>query len=564
VIANKQLIALSLTLLCCAFDSKLASGEYGNTPQRDDAWREDLTALISGVRHRHPNPEHTLSDHELDQLAQELDTNIPRLSDHEIIVRMQEILAQLGEAHTYVDLFGADSRFPFDLLPVEFRIFEDGVFIVRASEQYRDLVFGRVFAIGGVDIVDALDRLRGVVSIDNGSTARFLIPKRMRSTQLLQVIGLSDNPLRATFSLELHNGATRSVELAVVTGDEQTELLDSRFEKWRDDAPLFWREPSRSYWFSHLDEARAVYLQLNSMRHDPQSPVDEFSDRLLQTVKRKKAKRLVIDLRRNTGGNWSELRPLIREIVTNESFQEPGALYLLIGRASISATVVFAQELTKYTDAILVGESSGSSPNQYGDNSPVFYLPNSGLPIAVSRAFYQSGGPYQWRDALEPDLYVPEMSKDYIEGTDPTLAVALSGELAPSFADQLTSVYSVGAAADVVQFAQDFAAQEKFKFVEIERPIRRAGAALLEAGNVAEAVEVYAVNTTRYPNRARPWVGYAEALHAASRRQEARTALDKSLAVIHEDRTLTFDLRQAIQGYAADVLLEWSGNESAQ
>lgn len=518
--------------------------------------------MISGVRERHPNPEHTLPRQDLDRLANELRESIPGLSNHEIIVRLQAILARLEEAHTYVDFPGSEGNSPFNRLPVEFYFFEDGVFIVRAAEPYRDLVFARVVAVGGVSIGEAIDRLRAVVSVDNDSTARFLIPKRMRITQLLQVLGLSDAPLEATLSLELPNGTQRIVTLAAETGDEQAALLDPRVNEWSEDPPLFWQQPGTPYWFSYVEDARAVYLQLNSMRNDPENPVVDFVEHLFRVVESRQATRLVIDLRRNTGGNWRQFSPLIRKIVASEAFQARGNLYLLIGRASISATVVFVQEVSKNTDAILVGEPSGSSPNQYGDNSPLFQLPNSALSVAVSRAFYQTGGPYQWRDALEPDLFVPEVSQDYVESKDPALMLALSGENPPLFADQLASARSNGAAAEIVQVVQRFASQERLRFAEVERPIRLAGDALLDAGDVAEAIEVYAVNTARYPDRARPWIGYAEALHAASRRQEARAALDRSLAVLDEDRTLTFDLRRAIRGYVADLKSEWFGDES--
>ena len=76
-------------------------------------------------------------------------------------------------------------------------------------------------------------------------------------------------------------------------------------------------------------------------------------------------------------------------------------------------------------DAILVGEDSGNSPNQYG-NSIATELPHSGLVFRVAPQYIVAGDPDDPRITIHPDLPAPVSSADYFGDRDPAMAAILA------------------------------------------------------------------------------------------------------------------------------------------
>lgn len=92
--------------------------------------------------------------------------------------------------------------------------------------------------------------------------------------------------------------------------------------------------------------------------------------------------RVVLDLRRNGGGNNMLPEPLRRTLVKSR-FNRPGGLYVLVGPRTFSAAMNIATRLERETDALFVGEPTGGRPNHYGDAK---YLVGSatGVPYLIS------------------------------------------------------------------------------------------------------------------------------------------------------------------------------------
>ena len=92
-------------------------------------------------------------------------------------------------------------------------------------------------------------------------------------------------------------------------------------------------------------------------------------------------------------------------------------LYLVIGRMTFSAGVNFVTDAEMRTNATLVGEPTGGSPNQYGD-AVSFELPNSGLRARISTVYWNKGGTDDEHPHHEPHLWAPVTAADYFAGRD--------------------------------------------------------------------------------------------------------------------------------------------------
>ena len=88
--AGLSLLAASLACHASAEDRALS----------DQQWTDDLRQLATSIETVHFKPFHVLPEAEFDAAIEDLEAQIPELSDHEIIVRMAQIVARLGDGHT--------------------------------------------------------------------------------------------------------------------------------------------------------------------------------------------------------------------------------------------------------------------------------------------------------------------------------------------------------------------------------------------------------------------------------------------------------------------------------
>lgn len=183
--------------------------------------------------------------------------------------------------------------------------------------------------------------------------------------------------------------------------------------------PLGLRLSGANYASEVLADRHAVYMAYNRCAEDPARPMEALVTELTAALARPGIERLVIDLRRNSGGNSSILA---RFVPTLAAAAPAGGLRVLIGPRTYSSGMRNAQEL-RAAGARLYGLPTGGKPNSYGEVR-WFTLPRSGLSVYHStRAFRMLA---EDRPSVEPDVRVETTSADFFAGEDPVLARALA------------------------------------------------------------------------------------------------------------------------------------------
>src|SRR5262249_31350514 len=142
----------------------------------------------------------------------------------------------------------------------------------------------------------------------------------------------------------------------------------------------------------------------NSVRDDEKESLAAFSDRVFQFVNENAVEKLVIDMRWNNGGNTMLLKPLVQGLIRNDKVNRRGHLFVIIGRRTFSAAQNASTLFERYTNAIFVGEPTGSNPNFVGEEHP-FTLPFSKLIINVSNLYWESSYPFDRRTWIAPTIY---------------------------------------------------------------------------------------------------------------------------------------------------------------
>jgi hypothetical protein len=95
-----------------------------------------------------------------------------------------------------------------------------------------------------------------------------------------------------------------------------------------------------------------------------------------------------------------------------------------LGRYTVSAGMMLASEIERNTDAIFVGEPTGSSPNFVGQDVGI-RLPYSGMQGSLSDLYWQNSSATDFRVWIPPLLYTPPSFVLYSSNRDPALEAIL-------------------------------------------------------------------------------------------------------------------------------------------
>ena len=392
---------------------------------RDDRWRFDLDFLQSEIRRLHYRYRWDSLPTSITTMFSALRADISGLSDEQIVVRIQRILAQLGDGHSVVYFFGGDHG--LKRLPLNLYFFSDGLYVMHASPEYKDLVGYRVVKIGDLDPETIVQRLAPYVTRDNEIQSRAMGVYFITTPEFLREIGAVRDVDRETLTLQGANGETKVVSVPSQAGGD---LIRSLVPPESPNAPpLYLTRLDEAYWFVELPEAKAVYFQFHHVMNAPGEDLEAFAARLKRFLDEKRPDNLIIDVRHNNGGNAQLLPPLLRTLVQFEGSKPKPQIYIISGRTTYSACQIFIAQAEMLTHAVFVGEPSASSPNFIGEDVPVT-LPFSDLMLSISTRYHEGNAsdPWIW---IPPTIPVSLSSKDYFANRDPALqsiAEVIKGE----------------------------------------------------------------------------------------------------------------------------------------
>jgi len=171
-----------------------------------------------------------------------------------------------------------------------------------------------------------------------------------------------------------------------------------------------------------LTEHDAIFVQFNLVQQKKELTLMDFNLQLREAIKQSNSQNLILDLRFNSGGDGSLYPPMLKTLIEFEILNPEGKIFVLIGRGTFSAAQNLLSEITKFTNAIIVGEPSGSKPSFIGE-SGWFKLPYSGLIIASQ--YHQTVKAEDYRKWIAPHIPVSLSSTDYFNGNDKALDTIL-------------------------------------------------------------------------------------------------------------------------------------------
>jgi hypothetical protein len=422
------------TVLCCGiFAVSDVVPRAAQNPLQPPApskaqWREDLRYFAGELPKRHKNLYHATSREQFERAVAELDAAIPSLQDHQIIVRLHQIAATVGDGHTGVHLAPYFKRYPVALY-----WFGTELRVIAAAKEYEKALGARVTRIGTLPIDEVEARIRTCFPSAENENEWYVLstsPAFIVVPEVLHALGIINSPGPAPFTLEDDDRKQFTVEIsptALATNPQGQATI--QMQPAAKQQPLYRQRPAEALWYTYLPDSSTVYFCFRRYPkcHPLLGSCQEFDD-LLKFVDENKASRLVIDIRQNGGGDFTKVRRgLIPGIKKRSAIDKKGHLFVIIGRRTFSAAMANATDFRKETNAILVGEPIGERPNSYSENDEMT-LPNSRLVVSYSTRYYK----FLDEDvaAVMPDKRIEPTWADFKAGRDPVMEWILSSSSA--------------------------------------------------------------------------------------------------------------------------------------
>lgn len=400
---------LSLSLVLFAILSSCGS-QKASREVSSEGWREDLQALARELPTRHANAFHTVSRETFAAEVARLDAAVQNMNGDQVTVGLMRIVALVGDGHTHLDLPPTLLRYP-----LEMQWFGDELRVIAAATHYYSTLGARVLAIGSTPIREVLDRTTQLVPRgENDGRTRLTATMLLTVPQVLHGLDVIVDPEKALFALELATGERENVSFSPAP---MGNLSDWRFATG-DPPPLFLRRLTEPWWTEFLPDSQTAYFSFT--RYPTEAQFRENTAALALLLDESKARRLVIDLRRNQGGDLERFRQVLLPILkARPSINRRGGLFVITGPGTFSAATVNALDLRNEANAIIVGAPTGMRPNHWGEHGE-FRLPNSGFRISYSTRYYRFAETAN-DSAVMPDHRIDPTFAEFRAGRDPVM-----------------------------------------------------------------------------------------------------------------------------------------------
>ncbi|MDH4002516.1 MAG: hypothetical protein OEU52_14790 [Xanthomonadales bacterium] len=386
------------------------------------AWDQDLSFLVESIERLHVDMYHAISREGFEAEVASLRLQLPTLTDRQIMVEFMRLLGSLGNGHNFiVPIYSKKGSLL--KLPMQFYWFSDGLFVVAADDEYEELIGNKVELIGATPAAEAASATKQVNARDNEMQHLLLSPYYLALPAVLENLDIVEN--ESVVSLTLTTPAGERVTVQPTPREFDFSGFPALPPPPDVPAPPYLTQVSKAYWSQTFPDSNTLYIQFNNVTNLEEQSLKQFNHAVRQEITAQSVDTLILDLRQNSGGNGSILPPMLRTLIYFETTYPSGQLFVIMGRKTFSAGHELLAQISQLTNAVLVGEPSGSRPNALSE-SGWFVLPYSGIRGIVSSQFHQPSSPEDHRIWIAPHVPVSLSSKAYFEGRDPALESILN------------------------------------------------------------------------------------------------------------------------------------------
>jgi len=419
-------IALLAATACSAKDAgnaikadvrQLMLTSNNNNEERNRLFKEDIEYLQKELPKRHKNLFSKITKEEFDSLCRNLINKVDQLDNKHLLVDISKIIAAVGDAHTNINIWDGY------LYPLQFWLFDDGVYIVNADARYEDMIFSKVLKIDGTDIETVKKILSETISYENESWLKVMLQNNLRMPAYLYGSGIQQNENQATFTVEKDGEIT---DFTVNAIDYFSENINYAYN---DSRTKFYGKYEKYYAYEYMDDYKALYFEYNVCDNMNDLSFKEFNKDMMNFIEKNKPEKIIVDVRNNTGGNSEVLNPFTNALKDYIKKNNNVEVYILIGRNTFSSGMFAVFRVKEAAaEAVSIGEATGGALDCYGDIKKLI-LPNSALPVSYSTKYFEFSKMFAY-ESDDYSTYLPDEAfnptiEDYRNGIDSMLEYVL-------------------------------------------------------------------------------------------------------------------------------------------
>lgn len=426
---RREITGLLLASGIAAGAPTIVSAQAGAPRVASGTRRAEALALRRFAEATHPRRLEALASAGWRQSWGAIDRQVDQMDDGTYIVSLRRALGWFKDGHTTVLPFEFTGGVPGPMKsgafgmtwPVGVRVFDDGVWIVRATPEANSLLGARVTAIAGFPVAEVVAEMIKSWPGENPAWGFNWAGLLFSSAGLLHGLGYLNGAADLPVALDAELGGKPISSVVRPRSDAAFVLTDLA----RTPSPVdsYAKVAGRVNFVRGIPERKTVYVSIEEMDDVNGYTFEQLTADILDAISDPDVTRVLIDLRRNGGGDNLRGEALRRELGRSR-FNRPGGIYVMISPQTFSAGQNFANRLERETFALFVGEPTGSAPNLYGDPS-FFSGEASGLTAMVSTVPWFDGGPLDKRHWIFPDLFTPVHFDDWSAGHDQAFQAAL-------------------------------------------------------------------------------------------------------------------------------------------
>ena len=373
------------------------------SPSAGDTLAEKNTQDLAHLRNM-PQVERSFTSDASTAFVQSVDELAARAAELDrpaLAMGAAKAVALARNGHTNV--LGLAGGQGFNAVPLRLGWFSDGLFVVRATSEHRDLLGAQVLTANGRSPDELVAALRPYVG-GTDKYARELSPNFIISPELLYAAKLADKPTEGAFRFRNADGSEVERTLAAVPGEG--EPLTRTVWPKRDlspvarnesetgwihvlnsmETPSYLSRPDQNVWHAYLEADDILYVQLNRFRDQEPVLLSNYLAQVLAEAGKRQVRHAVVDLRFSPGGNYmlaNDFSRLLPEVVPN------GRIFILTSGNTFSAAISVASRLKYYAGerAVLVGEEMGDAGQMWGEGGTTI-MPNARIAFRYTTAYH--------------------------------------------------------------------------------------------------------------------------------------------------------------------------------
>lgn len=378
-------------------------------------WKNDIDTLKAELAKKHKNFFFLKSELDFNNGLECIKNQCDSLSDFEIIVKIQQLIAGFGDSHTRIDLFKFIK--PELRLPIYMYQFTDGVYILGASEENSNLIGKKIVAINGYRIEQVIDSMNTLFTCENEGLKKEVFPLLITSTQLLDYFNFKQNR-SYYFGVEGDDGKLTIKKINQSSIGQQLKAINS------DSLPYCWQVKKNAFTKRYFDEDKLLYISYNKCApvsyFQENGNVDtlffeDFQEQIFKELKNKNVKKLIFDMRFNGGGNSIYVTNFVKKL-NRKRVAKNIEIFVIVGRATFSSAILNTLDFENNTNAIIVGEETGGKPNHYGEIRG-FRLPYSNVEVIYSTKYFKNTD--KEINTIVPNVIIETSFQYFRNGIDP-------------------------------------------------------------------------------------------------------------------------------------------------